>query len=133
MNTPSPPIDIVTLFIAIDTALFGPELAAVIGPYAVILLGAALGAAWSATRREPGTRGSTLLHMLLMMGWALLVTVPAAAIAGRTFGWEAKWLLGPVAVVIAGIGPDWPNVGRWGIGVLKGLAERWVGSKGERQ
>jgi hypothetical protein len=132
MSPQPPPIDIVTVFIAIAGVLFGPDLAAVIGPYAVILLGAALGAGWSATRREPGTRGGTLLHMLLMMGWALIVTVPAAIVAGLLFGLEAKWLLGPVAVVIAGIGPDWPEVGRWGLGLLKGLAERWAG-KGERQ
>jgi hypothetical protein len=132
MSTPQPPIDIVTVAIAIASAAFGPELASVVGPYAVILLGAALGAAWSASRREPGSRMGTLAHVLLMMGWALLVTVPAAAIAGQAFGWESKWLLGPVAVVIAGIGQDWPGVGRWALDLLRGLAERWA-SKGEQR
>ena len=129
---PSPPIDIVTVVIALASAAFGPELAAYVGPYAVILLGALLGAAWSASRKEPGTRVSTLGHIALMVGWALMVTVPTALLAGKAFGWESKWLLGPVAVVIAGIGHDWPAVGKWALGLARSAIERVVQRKGEQ-
>jgi hypothetical protein len=128
---PSPPIDIVTVAIAIATALFGREIAAVVGPYAVIVLGALLGAAWSASRREQSTPGNTFGHMLLMVGWALIVTVPLAAVAGTYAGLESKWLLGPVAVVIAGIGQDWHAVASWVLGRLRALVERRGG--GEQQ
>lgn len=129
--TPQPSIDIVSVAIAVATVAFGPDLAAVVGPYAVILLGALLGAAWSAGRRKSDTRMSTLAHMALMIGWALIVTVPLALLAGATFGWESKWLLGPVAVIIAGIGPDWPDVGRWAASLVRGAGERAFPPKGD--
>jgi hypothetical protein len=128
----APPIDIVTVAIAIATALFGRDVAAVVGPYAVIVLGALLGAAWSASRREPSTPGSTLGHMVMMVGLALLVTVPIAAVAGQYAGLESKWLLGPVAVVIAGIGQDWHAVASWAVGRVRALVDRRAGS-GESQ
>jgi hypothetical protein len=76
---------------------------------------------------------STLGHVVLMMGWALIVTVPTAIAMGQLLGWESKWLLGPVAVVIAGIGHDWPAVGRWGLDVLRSIIDRWASRKGEQQ
>ena len=131
MSTSPPPLDIVTVSVAIAGAFFGAEVAAVIGPYAVIVLGALLGAAWSATRRDAETRTSALGHVVLMIGWALIVTVPLAIIGGQFFGLESKWLLGPVAVVIAGIGQDWPAVGKWGLGLARAALERFFQRKGE--
>jgi len=52
MNPTPPSLDIVTVTIAVTTWMVGAEVAAVIGPYAVILLSALGGAAWSATRRQ---------------------------------------------------------------------------------
>lgn len=133
MTAPAPPpIDIVTVAIAIATAMFGQEMAYIVGPYTVIVLGAALGGAWSASRREQGAGGGTLKHMVLVIGWALLITVPLAYLGEKHFGLEAKWLFGPVAVVIAGIGHDWPRVMGWGLGQARALIERWVSRKGEQ-
>lgn len=130
MTPPPPPIDIVTVAIALATLLFGPTVAELVGPYSVIVLGAALGGAWSASRREAGSRTSTVGHMLLMIGLALLITVPLAFLGSQYLPVDPKWLLGPVAVVIAGIGPDWPKVGAWLIGQVRGLLESWFSRKG---
>jgi hypothetical protein len=105
--TPTPPIDIVSVSILLAGTLFSRELAEVVGPYAVIVLAAIGGAAWSAARLPKGTRLSTLRHMLLMVGMALLATVPLAALASNFTEVETRWLLGPVAAVIAGVGPEW--------------------------
>lgn len=106
--TPQPPsLDIVSVLTALSALVFAPELAAVIGPYAVILIGATLGAAWGATRRKASTRLGTLGYIVGMVGLACLVTVPAAAAGSRLTGLHLHWLLGPVAALIGALGPEW--------------------------
>lgn len=125
--------DVVTLAVALVAAVVGPGVMAdLVGPYAVILLGAVIGAAWSATRRRPDgaedappPRGATVAYMLLVIGLALLLTVPAAEFAARYLGLESRWVLGPVAAIIGGIGRDWPGVGAWFLGILRSVIERW--------
>lgn len=117
MNPP-PQLDIVTVAIALVSLITGPELAALIGPYSVILLAAIGGAAWSATSVESGNRLQTLRHIFLMVGLALIGTVPLAEGLARLAGIEARWALGPVAAVIAAR-PDW----------VVGWLQRWVQRK----
>lgn len=110
-----PPLDPITVAITFATLLFGPQLAAVIGPYAVILLGAVIGSAWSATRRPPGSsRVGTALYVFLFTALALLVTVPLAQALSNAYPKvEARWLMGPLAVFVAGVGDDWPALLVW--------------------
>lgn len=124
--TPPPPLDIVTLAIAVITAVLGPGSAAIVGPYVVILLGAVMGSAWSASRRETETRLATLRHMFLHVSLALLATVPVAIWLGRVLEFDDKWLLGPVAAVIGGIGHDWPRVFSWLLGLGGRFLESWT-------
>lgn len=133
MSAPAPPpIDIVSVMIALAGLIFGHDLAMVVGPYAVVLMGATLGATLSAARMEPGQGMSTLAHMLLFITLALLMTVPGAYLLEQQFSFEGKWTLGPVAVLIAGIGQDWPVLVRWAIEQARGFIERWVSKKGEQ-
>lgn len=127
---PTPPnIDIVTLAIALAAVLFSRETSEVVGPYAVILFCALLGAGWSASRRTQNRTGSTLFYMLGIVGLAVVITVPAAQIVAEHWGLERRWTLGPVALVIGGIGRDWPRVGRWALNTareaLEAAARRW--------
>ena len=126
---PPPPLDIVTLAIAIITALLGPGSAAIVGPYVIILLGAVMGSAWSASRRETESRTATLRHMFLHVTLALLATVPVAIWLGRVLEFDDKWLLGPVAAVIGGIGHDWPRVFTWLLGLGGRFLESWTQRK----
>lgn len=126
--TPPPPLDIVTVLIAISTALFGQHVAGVVGPYAVILLGAILGAAWSASRRPPSpTRFGTFGYILMLVGWALLITVPATELLANYAKLEKRWILGPVAAVIGGIGDDWPKIFAWVWNRVRNRFERRLG------
>jgi hypothetical protein len=116
--TQPPPLDIVTVAIAVAALVTGPDLAALIGPYSVILLAAVGGAAWSASSTPEGTRKATLTHMLAMVGLALIGTVPLAEALARFAGIEARWVFGPMAAVIAAR-PDW----------VVGWVRRWFATK----
>ena len=50
MNDRIDPIDPITAAVAIASILFGPTMSAIIGPYAVIILGATAGASWALGR-----------------------------------------------------------------------------------
>jgi Ca2+/Na+ antiporter len=106
MSPPSPPLDIVTVAIAAFTAMFGANVGVPLGTYAVIILGALGGAAWSASKREDSRRMSTLLHMVLMVGLAIICTVPLAEAVASWWHISSRWMFAPVAVVIAAR-PDW--------------------------
>jgi hypothetical protein len=124
----TPPLDIVTVSITIATAVFGAPVASIVGPYSVILIGAALGAAWSASRRPPtDSRFRTLLYMLAVVTLALLITVPAAELLAQYAHIEARWILGPVAALIGGIGDDWPKIRAWALDFVRGVVTRRLG------
>lgn len=126
--TPQPPsLDVVTMAIALAAAMFGPELATFVGPYAVIFLGAVLGGAWSASRRPPATRVETVGYLALIVLLAVLVTVPLADFAATYLGLQSRVLFAPVAAVISGVGPDWPGVFAWAWGIVRGIVERKTG------
>lgn len=131
MNPQSPQLDLVTVFITIAAALFGKELAGVVGPYAVIFLGAILGGAWSASRRPATTRLALVGYLAAVVIGVLMVTVPAAElIASRYPAIEVRWMLGPVAVIVGGIGGDWPKVIAWFLGLFRSVVERWATRQG---
>lgn len=110
-------LDPVSVLVALLTVVLGPALAAVVGPYAVIIIAASTGAGWSLGRREASTRVSATFFFLRINFTALLVTVSAAEIA-KSFGVPAdlRWMLAPIAILIGGIGDDWPAVGAWLVG-----------------
>lgn len=118
MATSPPSLDIVSVAIVALTAVFGVN-AAVVGPYAVIFLAAIGGAAWSASNRPPDKRMPTLLHIALMVGLALITTVPIAELVGRWLSLDSRWMFAPIAVVISSR-PEWV------VATFKKLIERRI-------
>ena len=106
MTPQTPPLDIVTVAIAVASWMLGAEIAAIVGPYAVILLSALGGAAWSASRTPGRTRGGTVLHMVLGIGLALIATVPLSELLAHWADMQPRWVLAPAAALIAAR-PDW--------------------------
>lgn len=105
--TPQPTqLDIITVAIAVASWVLGAEVAAIVGPYSVILLSAVGGAAWSAGRKAQPTRLGALLHIAGSVGLALIATVPLAELIARWTDLQARWTLAPAAVLIAAR-PDW--------------------------
>lgn len=129
MPPQSTPLDIVTVSVILAGLLFDPRIAEIVGPYAVILLGAVLGGSLSAARRGSSSRVETLGYMALVIILALLVTVPLAEVTAAHIPLarlEPRVLFAPVAAIVAGIGHDWPNVGQWAIRLVRGMVERWA-------
>lgn len=113
MHQPNP-VDFATLLVALGALIFGEPLAALIGPYAVIVLGSLAGAALNLTRREAfATRLQALSYVTTLVVFALLMTVPMSLWLESHIAVKASWTLGPVAILVAGIGHEWPEVLRW--------------------
>ena len=126
MNTSH--LDPVSVSIALASVLFGPALAGVIGPYAVIIISATVGAAWALGRRDPAARLSAAWYFLRLNATAAVVTVSLAKLAGLWLGMEDhSWLLAPVALVVGGVGDDWPAVGKWLVAMAGRIFERRTG------
>lgn len=114
-------LDPVSVAIAVAGAAVSPELAELVGPYAVILLAATTGAGWSLGQREPGPRSSALLYFLRLNALAVLITVGLATLASKLWpasGADVNWMLAPIGLLVGGIGDDWPKVGRWVVGFI---------------
>lgn len=118
MNPTPLDIGIVSVAVAIASMMFSPHLAAIIGPYIVILLASTIGASFALSRRETQTRLNACWFFLRVNGLALLLTAGAASIASSYHeSLSVHALLAPIAFVVGFVGDDWP-------GLLK-----WVGSK----
>lgn len=103
------PLDVVTVLTALFTALMGREMAGLVGPYAVIILGAILGASLSTSRRPPAaSMGAVLAYTVSMVGMACLFTVPLANLIAPYFDTvDVRWFFGPVATLIGSVGTEW--------------------------
>lgn len=101
MSTPANQLDIVTVATAAALAIFGnPQVADFAGPYAVIILCAVLGASVSGSGESTAGHRGTLAHLAMGIGLALVATVPLSLVLAHYTGFEARWMLGPVAVVV---------------------------------
>jgi len=123
-------LDIVYVMVAVLTGLFGPQMAAIVGPYAVISLSAIGGAAWSIGRRPVDMRSlsnDTWFFFRLVIT-AIMVTGGMAVFAERWTGAGTRqWTLPVIALMIGAIGDDWPAVGSW----LAGIVRRWAAKKAD--
>lgn len=124
-------LDPVSVGIALAGVIFGPALAGIIGPYAVIIISATVGAAWALGRRDKAARLGSAWYFLRLNATAVLVTVGLANLAARWLGVsDHTWLLAPIALIVGGVGDDWPRVGRWLLVRAGRLFERRTGSGG---
>ena len=121
-------LDPVSVSIALASIIFGPALAGVIGPYAVIIISATVGAAWALGRRDPAARLSGAWYFLRLNATAVLITVSLANLAARWLGSDdSHWMLAPIALLVGCIGDDWPRVGRWLLMRASRVIERRTG------
>ena len=129
--TPSQ-LDPVSVAIALAGVIFGPALASIVGPYAVIIISATVGAAWALGRRDKAARLGAAWYFLRLNATAVLVTVGLANLAGRWLGLtDHSWLLAPIALIVGGVGDDWPKVGRWLLVRAGRVLERRTGGEGK--
>ena len=121
-------IDPITAAVVIASILFGPTMSAIIGPYAVIILGATAGASWALGRRPRDKKIGAAWFFLRINLTAVLLTVSLTKVVARAMGFEEHaWLLAPTAFIIGGVGDDWPGIVRWVLSRAGKLVERRVG------
>ena len=120
------PISAATAFAAV---LFGPDLAHVIGPYSVIAIASSTGAGWALGRQEPmGSNLRACFFFVKLNAMALLLTVPLALGIQSVLGvGDYNWMLAPIALLIGGIGNNWPAVGEWLVSRFGRMFERRAG------
>ena len=129
-----PQLDPVSVAVAISGVVFGSALASIIGPYAVIIIGSTVGAGWALGRRdETSLRFGAAWYFLRINATAVLVTVGLATLAGRWLGvTDHSWLLGPIAMLVGGVGDDWPRLVRWVFLRVWRFWERRAGAEGNK-
>jgi len=129
MNPPPPQLEFVAVMTTLASVLFGREMAGIVGPYAAIIFGAAIGGFLSASRRPQTTRTATFAYVVLIVLVALLFTATASQFVSSYFKFEdARPFFGPVAFVIAWVGPDWPKAYPWAVSLVRAFIERRIGA-----
>ncbi|OUL98536.1 hypothetical protein [Variovorax sp. JS1663] len=110
MNQP-PVVDIVGLFVFIAAILFSHEVAAVVGPYMVIVIASTIGASFALARRDRTTRTAAIWFFTRVVGLAVLLTVGFAAIASAYRpDLSPRVTVAPIALMVGFIGDDWPKL-----------------------
>ena len=117
--------------VTIASAVLAPALAEVVGPYAIIFVASSIGASWALGRQATMTRLKALLFFLRINATAAIVTVFLADFISKQLGYisgsgEGLWLIAPIALMIGGVGDDWPSLIQW---VVK---RKFLPSKGDQ-
>lgn len=131
--TPPPQLDPVSAVTAVLALMLTPPLAEIAGHYAVIIIAAVVGGAWSLGRHQAQSRGGALLFLLLVSGTAMMLTMGIARLLAFWLPGSdssVSWLVAPVALVIGGIGHEWPTAARWLLGRLGRLIDIRIGGGG---
>lgn len=104
--------------VTVASAVLAPALAEVVGPYAIIFVASSIGASWALGRQATMTRLKALLFFLRINATAAIVTVFLADFISKQLGYISGsggglWLIAPIALVIGGVGDDWPTLIHW--------------------
>lgn len=122
MTQPPVIVDIVSLFVFIAAILFSNDVAAVLGPYLVIIIAATIGASFKVARKEKTSRTEALFFFSRVVGLAVILT------AG--FAWAAnlyrpdipvRVLIAPIALMIGYV--DWPHLLTKVVGLIYGALD----------
>ena len=114
-------LDPVAVAVAVVTALAGPKVAAIAGPYSVVVFGWLVGLFWLVYRSEPQARRTVLLLVVLTFGVTIGATTTIAGLLAKMApdwlpasvnGLDPHALLFPVAVAIPALWDQWPKLAR---------------------
>ena len=117
--------------VTVASAVLAPALADVVGPYVIIFIASTIGASWALGRQATMSRLKALLFFLRINFTAAIVTSSIASALAKQLGYasgtgEGLWLIAPIALMIGGVGDDWPALIRW---VVK---RKFLPGKGEQ-
>lgn len=119
MNSQPSVLDAVGFGIFVASWVYAPSVAAVVGPYIVIVLAAIIGASFALKRREKTARLVAIWYFLRVAGLAVLITVSLAGIVSSYYSsLTERVLITPLALMIGAIGDDWPKLLRAIVGFI---------------
>lgn len=119
MNSQPSVLDAVGFGIFVASWVYAPSVAAVVGPYIVIVLASIIGASFALKRREKTARLVAIWYFLRVAGLAVLITVSLAGIVSSYYSsLTERVLITPVALMIGAIGDDWPKLLRAIVGFI---------------
>ena len=104
--------------ITVASAVLAPALAEVVGPYVIIFIASTIGASWALGRQATMSRLKALLFFLRINSTSAIATVFIADFLAKQRGYasgtgDGLWLIAPIALVIGGVGDDWPALIHW--------------------
>lgn len=111
--------------VGIAGALFGPKVAAVVGAYAIILLGWFAGLLYGLYTRAPDSKLPVWAYAIFTLIVCIMVTVPASVLAVSmipALSVEYTAVLFPVAALIPALPDKWGAFGAW-------LLSKWERAK----
>lgn len=121
MSTPQP-IDPVSAIVAVMMAFASPAAAYVLGTYSIIFIAASFGAGWALMRRPSSSLVSAIWFVILVAGSSTLLTASVSELINLYLKMGTiNYLLAPVALIIGGVGHDWPKVLIWSVKIFTGF------------
>ncbi len=110
------PLEFMQVITSVASFMFGPQVGAVLGPYAVIIVCAATGAIAHAMRANTRSHPQTVGLILFGIGLAVVSTVTLSVLVATASGLNENWIFGPMAGAL----------GLRNIDVLKDLIQFWA-------
>lgn len=115
------PVAVIT---ALASLIFSASVAAIVGPYVVIGIGAMGGAAVALMQRESTGRFKAVLFFCGTTVIAVLLTVPLSMLTTWYFkGLQDHWLFAPFAFGLGYLGDKWPAALTWLWGKVNALID----------
>lgn len=125
-------LDAVGIFVLISAAMFSPDVAAVVGPYLVIIAASAIGASFALIRRDVGTRVGAAFYFLRVCGLATLLTVGLSSLLAMISPTlTERMLIAPVALGLGLIGDNYPEAARWVVKKVSSFIDVLISLKGK--
>lgn len=93
--------------VTLATALLGPTIGPLLGPYVVIILCSAVGAQWALLASPSMSRINAAMLMLRVIGTAVVLTAMIAQVVGSYFQLAVTESYGGVSFLIGALGHKW--------------------------
>lgn len=114
MNGQPSTTDVFGFFVFLAAIIFSSEVAAVVGPYMLIIAAAAVGASFALIRQERTTRLRAVGYFARVCGAAVFLSgICAYGLAMLYPTLTERSLLAPVSFVIGLVGNDWGALALW--------------------
>ena len=118
------PIEVARLLAGV---FLSQQVAAVVGPYAVIILAGVAGAAFKMSNRKSQGFANSLIFFFACVMWSMLVTVPLATfLASTRENWSAQWFFVPCAAFLAYTADRLKDVAAGAVEAAKIVIRNWA-------